>query len=305
VSPGHRHRPGRALIAALALTLGFAGVEALAGWFAGSLALLSDAGHMLTDSLALAIATVAARLSHRAPSPRHSYGLARAEVLAALANAGFVFALVLGIAWNALARLWHPQPVDGDTVSIVAALGLAINLAVAWTLSRGGRDLNTRAALLHVMIDALGSVAALASGLVILATGWTRIDPLLSIAICALILGSSLRLAREAVHTLLEGVPPGISLPRVGQRMARVAGVASVHDLHIWSISSQRAALSAHLVVRDLADWEGVRAALERVLRTEFGIDHVTLQPETRTPRIGAVDADVLKKTAPQASIYH
>lgn len=279
-SQEREHISARALPLALALTLSFAAVEAAAGWWAGSLALLGDAGHMLTDGVALALAALAARLARKPPSHRLSFGLARIEVLAALANAGFMLALVLALSWNALGRLFEPRPVAGEIVAWVAAAGLALNLGVAWILMRGGRDLNTRAALLHVVGDAFGSVAALASGLVIHFTGWMPADPLLTLFIGALILVSTLQLAREALHTLLEGVPGGISLPEVGRRMAAVAGVISVHDLHIWSIATPRIALSAHVVMRDPGDWQRVLEQLRLLLHDEFDIDHVTLQPE-------------------------
>lgn len=285
----HTHRgdaPPTALTVALALTLGFAGVEALGGWWAQSLALLGDAGHMLTDSLALGLAVFAAWLSQRPPSYRHSFGLARIEVLAALVNAGFMFAVVIGIGWSAAQRLLAPRPVAGEAVAVVAVAGLVVNIVVAWILSRGEQSLNTRGALLHVLGDMLGSVAALASGLVIMLTGWTPIDPLLSILICVLILLSTLRLAREAIHTLIEGVPEEISLPAVGRRMAQVPGVLSLHDLHIWALSSSRTALSAHIVVRQFAAWERLLPELRSMLHDEFGIDHVTLQPELAAPTV-------------------
>lgn len=274
----------RTLGLALAVTLGFAVVEAVAGWLAGSLALMSDAGHMVTDSLSLAVALLAAGVALRPASERMSYGYARIEVLAALFNAGFMFAVMLLIGWNAIERLHAPQPVDGATVVWIGALGLIVNLIVAWILSRGGdqaHDLNTRGALLHVIGDALGSVAALASGLVIGWTGWTPIDPLLSIGICALIAVSTWRLAREALHTLMEGVPLGLSSPEIGRRMATVAGVLEVHDLHIWSMDSRRAALSAHVMVADLAQWPRQLAEMRALLEREFAISHVTLQVET------------------------
>ncbi|HNB80328.1 MAG TPA: cation diffusion facilitator family transporter [Rhodocyclaceae bacterium] len=288
---GHAHdhhpagAPRRALGLALAITLGFAAVEAVAGWMAGSLALLSDAGHMVTDALSLGVALLAAAVALRPPSARLSYGYARIEVLAALFNAGFMFAVILMIGWQAAERLRAPQPVDGATVIWIGALGLAINLLVAWILSRDGdaaHNLNTRGALLHVLGDALGSVAALASGLVIRQTGWTPIDPILSFGICALIAGSTWRLAREAIHTLMEGVPAGLSTPAIGRRMAAVAGVLEVHDLHIWSMDARRPALSAHVRVADLADWPRQLDELRRLLAREFAIEHVTLQPEAQ-----------------------
>lgn len=275
----HRAMPG-VLFGALALTLLFAVVEAAAGWWAGSLALLGDAGHMLTDSLALGLAALAAWLAGRPPSPTHSYGYVRVEVLAALVNAGFMLAVVAGICWSAIERLAQPRTVRGDIVIWVAALGLAINILVVLLLLRGERNINVRGALLHVLGDVLGSVAALASGVVIMTTGWTPIDPLLSILICALILASTLRLAREAVHTLIEGVPQEISLPEVGKRLAEATGVIAVHDLHIWSLSSSRVALSAHVVVRNLSEWERILPILRAMLDHDFCISHVTLQPE-------------------------
>lgn len=282
----HRVAPRRALIFALVLTLGFAVVEALAGWFAGSLALLSDAGHMVTDALSLGVALLAATIALRPPSERMSYGYARVEVLAALFNAGFMFAVILSIVWHAIERLRAPQAVDGGIVIWIGALGLGINLLVAWILARSGdhaHNLNTRGALLHVLGDALGSVAALAAGVVIRYTGWTPIDPLLSMGICALILGSTWRLASEAVHTLMEGVPHNLSVPDIGRRMAGVAGVIEVHDLHIWSMDARRAALSAHVTVAEMSEWPRQLIELRRMLEHDFSIRHVTLQVEMPT----------------------
>lgn len=289
----HAHHPrGRAayLPLALAVTLLYAAVEAGTGWWAGSLALLSDAGHMLTDALALALAATAAWAARRPPTARLSFGLQRIEILAALGNAGFMLAVIIGIAWSAVDRLLHPVPVQGLAVTAVALVGLVVNIGVAWLLAHGEETLNTRAALLHVLGDLLGSVAALASGLVIQFTGWMPADPLLSLFICALILYSTLRLAREAVHALLEGVPPGLTLQEVGRRMAGVEGVVSVHDLHIWSLSSQHRALSAHVVVRDLAAWPRILDALLNMLDEEFEIGHATLQPELFRPALYAID---------------
>lgn len=286
---GHHHDPpsSRArLLLALALTLSFAGVEALAGWWSGSLALLSDAGHMVTDSFALALAALAAHLSGRPVSKRHSYGLRRVETLAGLVN-GLLMLLVVGIiVSHAIGRLVAPQPVLGEAVMLVAAIGLVLNVLVAWIISRGHSDLNTRAALLHVIGDLLGSVAALASGVVIYFTDWYPIDPLLSMLICGLILAATLRLLRSATHTLLEGVPDGFSLPAIGQSIASIEGVVSVHDLHVWSIDSNTVALSAHVVLRRMDDWPGVLERIRTRLVTDYGIEHVTLQPELLPARI-------------------
>jgi len=288
----HAHDGGKTLVLALTLTLGFAAVEALGGWLSGSLALLGDAGHMLTDATALGIAALAAWVATRPPSARHSYGLVRAEVIAALLNGLFMLAVVIGIVVAAVERLQTPRPVVGGAVIGIAAIGLVVNVAVAFVLSRGKQTLNTRAALLHVMGDLLGSVAALLAGAVIYFTGWTPIDPLLSLFICALILYSSMRLLRDVFHVIMEGVPLHLDLEEVGQAMAEVDGVTSVHDLHIWTVASGLVALSAHVVVRDMAGWDGILAELRRLLHDRFRIEHVTLQPESATQVIRPMSPD-------------
>ena len=271
---------GGSLRWALILTLAFALVEALGGWWSGSLALLGDAGHMFSDAVALGLAALAAVISRRPPSARHSYGLMRAEVIAALLNGLLMLAVVLGIVIEAIRRLQQPQPVSGLTVVGIASVGLVINVVVALVLSRGEHDMNTRAALLHVMGDLLGSVAALIAGAVIYYTGWTPIDPILSLAICALILYSTLRLLRDALHVLMEGVPRHLDLNTVGHDLARVPGVVSVHDLHIWMLSSGMPALSAHVVLARMTDWTDIMEQMREMLHERYDIDHVTLQPE-------------------------
>lgn len=279
---GHAHRTyGWALL----LTLSFAFVEAATGILSGSLALLSDAGHMLTDSLSLLLAGLAAWFARKPPSARHSYGLARLEILAALANSLFMLGIVGYITYEAFDRFQHPTPVDGTVVMIVAAIGLLINLGVGWLLvfhqgSNGAGDLNRRAALVHVIGDALGSVAALTAGIVISLTGWLPIDPILSIFVALLITGSTLNLLRETVHVLMEGVPVNIDLNQVGQRLAALQGVARVHDLHIWTLASRQVALSAHLEIADLQNWPRTLHDARELLNHDFGIGHVTLQPE-------------------------
>jgi cobalt-zinc-cadmium efflux system protein len=268
------------LLLALSLTLGFAAVEAVGGWLSGSLALLSDAGHMLTDSSALGLAALAAWFAARPPSNRLSYGLGRLETLAALFNVLLMIALVTAVSAAAVARLLDPPPVQGGIVIWIALIGLLVNLAAARLLMGRGDNQNVRAALLHVMGDLLGSVAALISGVVILYTGWTPIDPILSLFIVLLILVSSLRLLREVLHTLLEGVPAHLDLAEIGNAMADSEGVRSVHDLHIWAVSGETTALSAHVVVRRIDDWQPVLARLRGLLAERYGIEHVTLQPE-------------------------
>jgi cobalt-zinc-cadmium efflux system protein len=279
---GHRHpnAGGRMLWMATGLTLGYAGVEAAVGLWAGSLALVADAGHMVSDAGALALAAAAAWFAKRPASRLHSYGFGRAEFIAALVNSLGLLVLVAWLAVSAVQRLQDPRPVAGEAVSVAAALGLLINILVAWMLSRGEKTLNTRAALVHVASDLLGSVAALIAGVVITFTGWMPIDPLLSLVIGALILTSSLRLLRESLHGLMEGVPLDLSPEEVGRAIASVPGVASVHDLHIWSVKPGEAMLSAHVMVRDLQRWETVLAEARAMLHERYGIGHVTLQPE-------------------------
>ena len=279
---GHHHHTGqgRTLVIALLLTLSFAGIEALTGWWSGSLALLSDAAHMLTDSSALGLAASAAWLARRPPSAIHSYGLVRAEVMAALFNSLLMLVLIGFIVHEAIDRFGTPRDIKGPAVIGVAVIGLVINLVVAWVLSRGEHSLNSRAALLHVLGDALGSVAAIAAGIVIVTTGWSPIDPLLSLLVAALILVSALRLLREVVHVLMEGVPGHIRLKDVGQDLATLEGVLRVHDLHVWTLASGTIALSAHLEIHNLEEWPAILAAARQTMDSQHGIQHVTLQPE-------------------------
>lgn len=280
----HRHgAPGGALRVAAALTVAFALVEALGGLWTGSLALLSDAGHMLTDGAALALGAVAAWMARRPPSERHSYGLGRAEVLAAFVNAAAMLVIVLALAYESILRLQHPRPVNGGAAALIALAGLVLNLWVMRRLAPHHHDMNARAARLHVLGDALGSVAALVAGALIALGGWTIADPIASLAICVLIGVSGSRLLRESLHALMEGVPRGLSVEAIGAEMASVDGVLSVHDLHVWTLSGSRAALSAHVMVKSLQHWEKVLHDLQRRLHEKFGIDHVTLQPETGT----------------------
>ncbi len=294
--PGHPHGPapvlGR-LAGALALTLGFAGVEAVAGWWSGSLALLSDAGHMLSDAGALALALAASWIARRPPSRRHTYGLVRAEVLAAFINAILMLVVVTAVVVEAVNRLLDPREVAGATVMVVAAAGFVVNLVVLWMLGSAEGGINVRAAALHVMGDLLGSVAALTAGAVVYFTGWTPIDPILSLVVAGLILVSTVNVVRGVLPILMEGVPADVDLDAVGQAMAEEEGVTGVHDLHVWTLSSGRLILSAHVDLADLRDWPRVLAALRGKLQRRFGIDHVTLQPEVPLARRHAASATI------------
>jgi cobalt-zinc-cadmium efflux system protein len=283
---GHDHAPRgadgaaqRALVIALALTAGFAVVEAIGGWMAGSLALLSDAGHMITDAAALGLALFANLVARRPASSRASYGYGRAEVLAAFVNAIAMLAVVALIGIEAVRRLLEPAPVAGGTVTVIAAAGLAVNLIAAWVLSRAGGSFNTRGALLHVMGDLLGSLAALVAGGVIMATGWMPIDPILSIAVALLILRSTWQLLKHSTGVLMEGVPRHLDFEAIGRSLAALPGVSDVHDLHIWNMSTEDVALSAHLAIVKGDDWPALLAQARRMLANEYGIRHATLQP--------------------------
>ena len=276
----HAADAGSRLVWALLLTLGFAVVEAFSGFWSGSLALLGDAGHMVTDSASLGFAAFAVWLGKRPPSRRHTYGLGRVETLAALLNVVFMIVVIVVLSVAAIHRVLQPTAVNGEAVTAVAIVGLLINVGVAWLLMHGEQTMNTRGALLHVLGDLLGSVAALVAGAVIMFTGWTPIDPLLSLLISVLVLGSSLRLLREVLRALLEGVPAYLSVDAIGQALAAVPGVSSVHDLHVWTLSSNRIALSAHLLVESFSQWPEVLASARHVLHHQ-GIEHVTLQPES------------------------
>lgn len=275
-----KDRNPKLLGGAVILTLCFAAVEVIAGFWSNSLALISDAGHMVTDSTALGLALLAQVIARRPPSPRHSFGFGRAEALAAFINGLAMLVIVGWITVEAVRRFADPEPVQGAAVFIVALIGLMINLTVAWLLSQDKNSVNTRAALVHVMGDLLGSVAALIAGAVIYFTGWLTIDPLLSLAVSMLILKSTAGVLRDSYHVLMEGVPHHIDYLQVGADLIRVKGVLSVHDLHVWEMSAGEPALIGHVEIRDLQEWPTVLRDIRKMLLTKHGIDHVTLQAE-------------------------
>lgn len=278
----HQSAPqgSRALLLAVVLTGGYALVELFGGLWANSLALLADAGHMATDSAALLFAFAANWIARRPVSARHSFGLARAEVIAAFVNAIAMLGVVAWLFIEGIGRILKPEAVQGGMVFTVAGVGLAINLLVAWVLSREQGNVNTRAALIHVMGDLLGSVAAIAAGVIIYFGGPTIIDPLLSMLVGGLILRSTIGVLRETTQVLLDGVPEGVDYAKLGRTLAAVPGIVSVHDLHVWTMVPGRSAVSAHVLVDDIAHWPVVLHHARRVLKTEFEIDHITLQPE-------------------------
>jgi cobalt-zinc-cadmium efflux system protein len=285
----HRHdQPparGAAFTTALVITLAYAAVECAGGVWTGSLALLSDAGHMLSDALALGLAAIAARLARRPAGHRHSYGWARAEVIGATMNSFLMLVIIVALVVEAVARLLDPRPVAALGMTVIALVGMAVNALVIWIMSRGEMTLNARAALLHVIGDLLSSFAAVVAGAVIYFTGWLPIDPILSLVIAGLILISTIRLLRDTVHVLMEGVPPALELQVIGKALAGVPGVVSVHDLHVWSITPGQVTLSAHLEINDLQRWPAILAAAATLVHDRYGIGHVTLQPVPHRPK--------------------
>ncbi|RAR58576.1 MULTISPECIES: cation diffusion facilitator family transporter [Halomonadaceae] len=287
----HSHSGGKTLLFALVFTTGFAAIEVFGGLLADSLALLSDAGHMFTDSLSLGIGAFAAWLAKKPTSRQHSFGLKRAEILGALFNVLFMFGVIVFIAYEAIRRMADTPAVAGGMVLAIGGLGLLVNMVVAWVLMRGEQTINVRGALLHVMGDLLGSVAALVAGAIIYLGGPSIADPVLSLFVSLLILVSAIRLLREVTHVLMEGVPKGIDAHEVGCTLVRVDGVCAIHDMHIWSLSSNSQALAAHIDVEAMGRWEEILPQLQKILRERFDIEHSTLQPEDAVIR-QACDAD-------------
>jgi cobalt-zinc-cadmium efflux system protein len=262
------------------LTAAFMLVEAVGGWISGSLALLADAGHMLTDVGAIGLSLVSAIIGSRPADEFKTYGYRRWEILAAFVNGAALFGIALWVVVEALRRLGDPVPVRADILLGVAAAGLVVNLIALRVLHAShNHNLNTRGAYLHIMGDLLGSVAAIVAGGIIWLTGWTPADPILSIGVALLILVGGWRLVRESTDILLEAVPSGVSMADVERRMLEVPGVEAVHDLHVWTVTSGMVAMSGHAVVPDLerhpAALDGIRKAMQ-ALR----IGHVTIQLE-------------------------
>lgn len=284
---GHSHAhvardaaSARAIGIAALLTGGFMVVEVAGGLVSGSLALIADAGHMLTDFAALAMAWLAFRVARRPADAARTYGFDRLSVMAAFVNGLALFVVAAWIVIEAIGRLRDPHPIDGWVMFAVAVAGLLVNLASFWVLSRGDRDnLNLRAALLHVLGDLLGSAGAILAALVILGTGWTPVDPLLSVVVSILILRAGWRVVRESAHILLEGTPAGFDAAAVTRDLAgAVPGVVAVRHLHAWSISESRPMVTLEAVVAPGADADAVRRAIKARLAEDFGFDHATVE---------------------------
>jgi cobalt-zinc-cadmium efflux system protein len=281
VGAASREGDRRALRIALMVTSVFLGAEIIGGLLANSLALLSDAAHMFTDVIALGLALFAVWIAGRPPTDSKTYGYHRAEILVALLNGFVLWVVVIAILWEAWQRLLDPPEVHGAGVAVVALLGLGVNLIAARSLSAAAsHNLNVRGALLHVMSDLLGSLGALASGVVIMVTGWTAVDAVASVVIAALVLFSSWTLVREAVDILMEAVPRHIDLDELRRALEDIPGASEVHDLHVWSLTTGRYALSAHAVVAPGSSGDHVLAEMTDCVATRFAIEHVTIQLE-------------------------
>jgi len=287
----HDHGGGnpneRRLFWAGLLTAGTMLAELIGGIYAGSLALVADAGHMLTDAAALGLAWLAVRMAARPADWKRTYGFQRFEVLAAFANGLALFFISAAITWEAVTRIFMPVEVLGGTMLVVATLGLLVNLGTLLILRNGGgigANLNVRAALLHVMSDLLGSGAAILAALVILWTGWTPIDPLLSVVIALLILRSAWLITKDAGHILLEGAPTGLDVREVQKDLeASIPEVLSIHDIHAWCLNEERPLMTLHARVSEATPPEEIAAAIKARLKQSYGIVHATVEIEHRS----------------------
>jgi cobalt-zinc-cadmium efflux system protein len=288
---GHDHREtaaGRSrgvLVGSLVITGGFLLIEAAGAWWTGSLALAADAGHMLTDVGGLVLALFATWIAARPPTPAKTYGYYRVEILAATVNALLLLAVAGIILFEAYQRLRAPREVLGGPMLAIALAGLAANLAAAWLLRGDAREsLNVRAAYLEVLGDALSSLGVVVAALVVMQTGITLVDPLVSALIALFIVPRTWRLLRQAVNVLLEGTPAHLDLGEIEDAMIRIPGVRRVHDLHVWTLTSGREAMSAHAVIDDVRLSERLLETLHAVLHARFGIDHTTIQLDVEQP---------------------
>jgi cobalt-zinc-cadmium efflux system protein len=288
-SAGHHHHPNlmppapvgspRRLGVALALIVAFMVLEVTAGILANSLALVSDAGHMLIDAVALAVSLIALRMAARPARGALTYGLRRLETLAAQINGVTLLVVALAILYAAIRRLVSPPHVSGWPMVIVGLAGIAVNGAATISLSGAGRaSLNVEGSFQHILTDLFAFIGTVAAGVVILTTGFERADPIVSIAIAALMLSASIRLLAAAGRIVLEAAPEGLDPPEIGRALAAVPNVVEVHDLHVWQVASGFPALSAHVLVKPEADCHATRRVLEQVLRERFGLAHSTLQ---------------------------
>ena len=273
----------KAFILGIALNVAFVVVEFAVGLYYGSMGLLSDAGHNLSDVASLLLAMLAFRLAQAHATPRYTYGYKKSKVLISLLNSVILLVAVGVIVAESVGRMLHPAPVEGGAIAWTAGVGVVINGFTAWLFMKDkDKDLNVKGAYLHMAADALVSVGVLVSGVVISWTGWTIVDPVVGLVVAAVIVASVWSLTRDSLRLSLDGVPEGIDVADTERRMLSVEGVSAVHHIHIWAMSTTENALTAHVVVEDLAVMEQVKAELKRQLRA-CGIPHVTLEFETRS----------------------
>ena len=278
---GHGERNyGRAFAIGIALNLAYLGGEAVAGILSGSLALLADAGHNISDVLGLSLSWGAAVLSRRQPSSRFTYGLRRSSILAALANATILLVVTGGIAWEAISRITHPMPVASGIVIVVAAVGIFVNGGTALLFASGGGDLNVKSAFLHLAADALVTAGVVVAGIAIWLTGWTRLDPLVSLVVSAIIVYGTWGLLKSAVGLALDAVPEGVDATAVRAHLLALPGVTGLHDLHIWGMSTTETALTCHLIMPGGHPGDAVLGGVAQQLHQSFGIQHATIQIE-------------------------
>jgi cobalt-zinc-cadmium efflux system protein len=279
-SSASRHTGG--LIWALVLTAGFMVIEVIGGLWTGSLALLADAGHMLTDVGGLSMSLLAVWFAQKPPTSMNTYGYLRTEILAALANGVALFLVAGYVLYQACQRVWAPPQVLSGPMLIIAVLGLGVNLLGMGLLRRGaGESLNIRGAYMEVLSDALGSIGVIVAAVIIQTTGFYLADPLISAAIGLFILPRTWALMRQALHILMEGVPPHLDIRLIETAMSTVPGVRAVHDLHVWTLTSGKEAMSSHVVVDDLAAGDRILRDLHKLLHERFGIEHTTIQLES------------------------
>jgi cobalt-zinc-cadmium efflux system protein len=296
-------RHTKRLIWVLSLTVGFLVIEVLGGVWTGSLALLADAGHMLTDVGGLSLSLLAAWFARKPPTPAHTYGYFRTEILAALANGVVLFGVAGFILYEAYRRVLAPPQILAGPMLVIAVLGLGVNLLGMWLLHGGvGESLNLRGAYLELLSDALGSIGVVLAAVIIQTTGLSLADPIISAAIGLFILPRTWGLMRQAVHVLMEGVPQHLNIREVEAAMREAHGVRGVHDLHVWTLTTGHEALSAHVLVDDLADGQHVLGDLRELLRSRFGIEHVTIQLESDRSPLVQLRSDAPPERPPQAA---
>lgn len=262
------------------VTLSFAFVEAIGGYYANSLALMSDAVHMFTDSFSILLALWMAKISQLPADKNHSYGHGRADTIGALLNSLFMFVVIGFIVYEAIQRIISPSEVDGLNVLIIATVGGLMNGVALFFLQKHTHSLNTRGAFLHVIGDLLGSIATVIAGLIIYIWGWNIVDPILSIVVCLILIPTAYQLSKKSIHILMEGVPEHLNYEKVGDALSKVDGIVSIHDLHIWTMNADTTALSSHVLIKNMKQWDNVLLNSQKMLAEKFNIIHITLQPE-------------------------